>query len=358
MSALLLFCALQPSQAVSSLKINLFLFILIGPLMRGLGKLSMKINIFGHRGFGASDSAFHAARDQSMNIQRIAENTLESHQLALAQGAEGVEMDAIATADGYIVSTHADEVGQHVKVPYHVPQKYVGRMTFEELQHIPVGPIGTSRIPLLRDILRMMKSDFPDRIINIELKGKLDNLDDDSYTHPTLSEKIMQVIEECNFPLENVVFSSFAMSYLDELDEVCSNKKVQFKKGILFDLAPPTDHTDTSHKPILLNRDDYYIPLSLSSLKKAHSRFSTMYSIHAEIRSLTPPIMSYLHTHNLVLHAWGLRELSPLDSSVEAQEFASAVRNVVAMAREVGMGEINIITDHVLEMKEFVRTLN
>eukprot|EP01039_Chlorochromonas_danica_P008114 gene8114-8953_t len=317
----------------------------------------MIVKIVGHRGYGASDAPFNVKRDLNMRVVRPVEGTLISHRKALEDGAYGIEMDVIETLDNYLVGTHADEVRQHVLVPYDAPEKYIGRMTYEQIRNIPVGPDGIGRISLLKDLLEMLKRDFPDRLINIELKGKLGNIEDNSQTTPSLAEKVVKVLEDVDFPFQKIIFSSFSQSYLQDMSKICSQRDHRaFRLGMLFE--PSADCVGMSlasdgHK-LFKDRDDLSIALNMETLRHVVESIPGLTSVHAEIRCITPDTMKFIREHNLCLATWALKELSPLDTSKEGQVFANAIDNVLRMADDVGLEELVIITDHILDVKDYL----
>lgn len=311
----------------------------------------MIINIVGHRGFGASDGPFHVARDEKAGTKRPVEGTIVSLRQALEAGADGVEMDAIETADGLVVGTHADEVRHHILVPFEPSQKYIGRMAYDEIKDIPVGPGGLGRISLLRDILLMMKEEFPSRLINIELKGKLNNFEDDSRTNPSLAEKVMKVIDDVEFPLSKVVFSSFAYSYLQDITELYQAKGCKITVGMLFE---PLHECVTGPPKILKDREDANTPLNMETLALTLERLPLLTNVHAEIATITPDTMGFIKAHNLALYTWALRELSPMQDDEDALPFAEAIDRLILMAKDAKMEELTLITDHIHDVKAYL----
>lgn len=126
------------------------------------------------------------------------ENTLPAFQLALEQGADGVELDVQRTADGHIVVIHDETINR--------TSNGFGRvkdLTLEELRHCNFsnGFIGfrSVRIPTLRDALDLLG---PAGVtINIELKNHTE-------LFPGMEEQVYDEVKEAGL-LDQVVFSSF-----------------------------------------------------------------------------------------------------------------------------------------------------
>jgi glycerophosphoryl diester phosphodiesterase len=93
------------------------------------------------------------------------ENTLDAFLLAAAQGADGVELDAMVCKSGEVVVCHDVELSRLARVPLRVDQT-----PLKELRELDVGsPLGFSkaRIPLLEEVMEALP---PHVLINIELK--------------------------------------------------------------------------------------------------------------------------------------------------------------------------------------------
>jgi glycerophosphoryl diester phosphodiesterase len=107
-----------------------------------------KMRILGHRG------ASHDAP----------ENTLPAFQLALAQGADGVELDARLCGSGQVVVFHDETLQRLAGRP-----DRVARTPWTTLRTLEVGgPSGRARIPLLAEVLEALPRTA---FINVELKA-------------------------------------------------------------------------------------------------------------------------------------------------------------------------------------------
>lgn len=113
------------------------------------------MKILGHRGASAD----------------FPENTLEAMRGAVAQGADGVELDVMQCRTGELVVCHdewLDRVaGRHLEL---------GRLSWAELRSLDVGsPLGfaPARVPLLSEVFEALPADF---LVNVEIK--CDQIDD------------------------------------------------------------------------------------------------------------------------------------------------------------------------------------
>lgn len=108
--------------------------------------------VLGHR--GASEDA--------------PENTLAAFRLALAQGADGVELDVWRCRSGEVVVLHDEDLRRVAGSPLRV-----GEATLAELRALDVGAWKSprfrgERVPLLREVLEAL----PGAIVNVELKSR------------------------------------------------------------------------------------------------------------------------------------------------------------------------------------------
>lgn len=285
-----------------------------------------------------------------MRVSRYVENTLQSQRQCL-QLADGFEMDAISTADSNVVSTHADEVAQHILVDFEALEKYIGRMQTYQIREIPVGPEGKGRIPTFDDVLAMVQNEFPTKIINVELKGKIGNPEDDFTTSSSLGQLVAEDIKQANFPLNQVIFSSFSHRYLLDMHAVMPEAQL----GILYEGVHPGQVFQP--KPLYRQNDDfqqqldYSAALSIPSLESTLQLIPSLYSVHAEISSLTPETVRWIAEHNLVLSTWAWQEHSPHGDTVNNHRARDNILNAVQLCQQGEIKELLVITDHVKDVR-------
>ncbi|MBI2389864.1 MAG: glycerophosphodiester phosphodiesterase [Deltaproteobacteria bacterium] len=106
--------------------------------------------VYGHRGAKA----------------HVVENTLPSFERAIADGADGVELDVRTTRDGVVVVMHDLDVK---RMTGGRDPRLVQELSAQELSAIELeGPAGPARAPTLGDVLDW--ADARDVLVNIELK--------------------------------------------------------------------------------------------------------------------------------------------------------------------------------------------
>jgi len=310
----------------------------------------LSIKVLGHRGEGASDAPFHRNRDHTARVVRFPEGTVASQRQCFLNGADGFEMDVISTADHNVVSCHADKVEQHVLVDYPMPEKSIGKMKTYQVREIPVGALGLGRIPTFEDVLQMVLDEFPHGMINVELKDKIDNMEDDALTSPSLAQLVASKVNHVKFPLNQLIFSSFSHRYLLDLRAEFSDARV----GVLYDPLPQP-------QPLYLIGDgmnehlDYRTSLSISSLEKSLELIPNLYSVHAEISSLTAETVKWIANHNLVLATWARDEYSPAGDTENTVAARDRILHAVKLCEQEGVKELLIITDHVRDVRALLR---
>jgi glycerophosphoryl diester phosphodiesterase len=119
------------------------------------------------------------------------ENTIAAFQLALDQGADGIELDVMLSKDGRLVVIHDDTVDRTTN-----GQGAVRDMTLEELKSLDAGD-GQS-IPTLEEVFEKFGGRF---IINVELKNYTSIFD-------RLPIEAAQVVNKCQLG-DSVLISSF-----------------------------------------------------------------------------------------------------------------------------------------------------
>jgi glycerophosphoryl diester phosphodiesterase len=142
--------------------------------------LAGPVRILGHRGASAD----------------APENTLPAFQLALSQGAEGVELDTRLCGSGEAVVFHDEQLDRLTGRPGRA-----GETPWSVLRTLEVrgpGGAGTARIPLLAEVLEALPRTT---LINVELKSE-------DWHHTAIAEVAGQLLEEGRHA-EHVMVSSF-----------------------------------------------------------------------------------------------------------------------------------------------------
>jgi glycerophosphoryl diester phosphodiesterase len=152
------------------------------------------------------------------------ENTLSAFNLAMAQGADGVELDVTLSADGVPVVIHDDSLDRTTNG--HGP---VNRLMLSELKQLEAGyhshfgeQFSSERIPTLAEVFAGIASQA---IINVELKH-------DRSPGRQLAGRVVPLIYEYKMA-ERVLISSFQYSSLRRVKEIDPSLPV----GLLYSSA-------------------------------------------------------------------------------------------------------------------------
>ena len=147
------------------------------------------------------------------------ENTLEAFELAIRQGADGIELDVHTSVDGELIVMHDENVDRVTD-----GTGLIKDMTLAQLKELkvstPAEPSGIYHIPTLAEVLELMRT--TDMMINIELKNSI-------CFYPGMEEKILKLVKEMNME-DQLIYSSFNHYSLLQLKQL--NDHVQ--TGILF----------------------------------------------------------------------------------------------------------------------------
>lgn len=147
------------------------------------------------------------------------ENTMEAFELAIRQGADGIELDVHTSADGQLIVIHDETVDRVTD-----GNGLVGEKTLKALKKLKVStsaePEGIYRIPTLQEVLDLMHT--TDMMVNIELKNSI-------CFYPGMEEKVLKAVKEMKME-EQLIYSSFNHYSLLKMKQLDS----QVQTGILF----------------------------------------------------------------------------------------------------------------------------
>ena len=147
------------------------------------------------------------------------ENTMEAFELAIKQGADGIELDVHTSEDGQLIVIHDETVDRVTD-----GTGLAGEKTLKELKELKVStsaePEGIYRIPTLQEVLDLMRT--TDMLVNIELKNSI-------CFYPGMEEKVLKAVKEMKME-EQLIYSSFNHYSLLKMKQLDS----QVQTGILF----------------------------------------------------------------------------------------------------------------------------
>ncbi len=141
------------------------------------------------------------------------ENTMAAFNLAIAQGADAIELDAKLSADGQVVVIHDDTVDRTTN-----GSGSVKSLSLEDIQSLDAGSkfpplFKPEKIPSLAEVFETIGQKT---IINVELKNYTSPMDD-------LADKVVSLVRKFNLE-DHVLISSFNLITLiqvrRELDKV------------------------------------------------------------------------------------------------------------------------------------------
>lgn len=130
------------------------------------------------------------------------ENTLKAFQLALQQGADGIELDVHLSADEHVVVIHDGDLGRTTDGTGRVDQT-----TLAEIRQLDAGE--GEKIPTLAEVLDLVGDKLS---INIELKGFSSDI-------RRLPDAVLGLVEDFGLK-ESIVFSSFDPRMLIQLHRI------------------------------------------------------------------------------------------------------------------------------------------
>ncbi|MDO5409343.1 MAG: glycerophosphodiester phosphodiesterase [Lachnospiraceae bacterium] len=146
------------------------------------GACRVKTEIWGHR--GASGYA--------------PENTLEAFELALLQGADGVELDVQLTKDDELVVIHDERIDRTSN-----GSGFVRDYTLEELKKLnfnkTIAGYRAVQIPTLKEVYELFQG--KEKKINVEIKTGI-------FFYPGIEEKLLELTAKMSME-EQVLYSSF-----------------------------------------------------------------------------------------------------------------------------------------------------
>ncbi|MGL5406850.1 MAG: glycerophosphodiester phosphodiesterase [Propionibacteriaceae bacterium] len=141
------------------------------------------------------------------------ENTLEAFSLAVAMGADGVELDVQLSSDGIPVVIHDETLERTTSLTGLVKDRSVA-----ELARCDAG--NGNYVPTLEEVLTLLA---PSNLeVNIELKNS-------EITYPGLEQKTLDVVKVCGFA-DRVWYSSFQHYSLSQLRQIAPDARI----GLLY----------------------------------------------------------------------------------------------------------------------------
>lgn len=147
------------------------------------------------------------------------ENTMEAFELAVKQGAEGIELDVHTSRDGKLIVIHDESVDRVTEGKGMIRDFSLAKL--KELKvNTPAAPEVYGKIPTLKEVLDFLRK--TDLELNIELKNSI-------CFYPGMEEEILKQVKEFGME-ERLIYSSFNHYSLMRLKSLDSSVRT----GILF----------------------------------------------------------------------------------------------------------------------------
>lgn len=146
------------------------------------------------------------------------ENTVEAFQLAIEQGADGIELDVQLTADGVLVVIHDEKVDRVTE-----GKGFVKDYTLDELRQYTVCSkkfenYKEAKIPTLEEVLELVK---PSTVkVNIELKTGI-------FWYPKIEEKTAKLVEKMGMS-DRIIYSSFNHYSIQRLKQIVPDAETAY----------------------------------------------------------------------------------------------------------------------------------
>lgn len=262
--------------------------------------------IGGHRGLGCTDHDFY--QDLRPVRDLPVENTSESITAAFAAGADYVEVDAVMSADDIIFTLHNVVPRDHFFGSV-VPQALLNNLPFSEIERYYTGRRQDGTVSALEHVLRVVEAHEPKTApfaINIELKGVQGS--GQAYEANEFLQSIAGTIAETKFPVERILFSSFALKNITAMSHLLPHAQY----GMLFserEFAQSiyADHVDdVSYQ--YLPFDAAYLGRVLDHWAMDGSDLAKLSYLHPEVQSITPAMIAEAGKLGLGINCWALFE--------------------------------------------------
>ncbi len=192
-----------------------------------------KLNLIGHRGYGPT----HNLGIDHPHNEQVPENSLSAFRYALENGADGIELDVILSADGVPVVIHDQEIGMHIT--QHDVTANVCDLTLEEIQEFDIG--GGNRVPTLDDVMALCEEyAHMDVIVNLDVK-------DENCVDP-----ILKAIEAHSYSDNRFIISSYKWDLLRKFRE--KSEDIQLVPAIKTRILFGEENVGENYEPLT---DDY-----------------------------------------------------------------------------------------------------
>ena len=296
---------------------------------------SGSVLIGGHRGSGTTDSG--PARPDLP-----AESTLESIVQAFNDGAGFVEIDAQQTADDQMVVTHADNLAHHVFGDARFNS--IGETNLADLRTVRFGRDRKGPLATLAETFNAIAAtdafSRPGFRVILEIKN-IREIEKDKFRPGPDSyyDALLRSVDESGFPLDKIVFASFAARDLISLKERCPEAKTGF---LFWETDSGEDEDIYPGQGVAHAAYQCFNEANLDAVRK----LVDIDYVHPEPKALTPNLVAKAAEAGLGINTWIWKEQPP-------DEDPETVRRILDLA-ERHHADITILTNYVPEMRKII----
>lgn len=224
------------------------------------------IHLIGHRGYGPTHE------QNSAPHKDLPENSMASISYAMSHGADGIEIDIYVSKDGVPVVIHDRQLHKHVTEP--VPADAdIKSLPYSCLKDFNIG--ADEHIPTLKEVLDFMKQNYPNAIINLDVKD------------PDSIDPILKLIESDPILHDTLLVSSYDWKLLEDFRSKDADIKLipAIKTHILFG-------ADNVEMPGYIPLTDQYTPEAWTILSNLHERIE-FNALDCTFTDFTPDLLNW-----------------------------------------------------------------
>jgi glycerophosphoryl diester phosphodiesterase len=300
----------------------------------------------GHRGLGCTDHPFYGERRQIASLP--VENTRQSVELALARGADFVEIDVVQSSDGELFCLHNVRPADHFFIE--PPRKALNALKWHEFKDARTGQTGAGRICTLSEMLDTVRRGDRNAgpfVINIEIKG---NQGTPQPVEPlAFFDRIAAVVAGSGINPRRVLFSSFCLQSVIEMAHRMSAARfaMLFQEGAATRSIYSANEGDLRFMYLPFERN--YVDYATYTFTAAVGNKAVLGYVHPEVSTLATDDLVYLTEMALGVNCWALfEELT--------EERIEVYRQLTKVARQ-RRARLGIITDYLVELREALLAL-
>lgn len=271
----------------------------------------------GHRGMGCTDHTFYQDKRDIAHLP--VENTLDSFEMAFANGADYVELDAVMSRDGVIFTLHNVVPGDHFFADKK-PNAMLNEMDFASIQSYNTGRYELGRISSLADTLNTLSKIDPNTlpwVVNIELKGVQGS--GQAFETNGFLEAVAKTVQGSPVSPSRILFSSFCFENISRMSHLLPTSHY----GMLFNEDNNQTAIYSTHQQ---NVAYQYLPFNANNItlvnelwEKHASPATCLGYLHPEVDTITEETLIVAKENLQSINCWAY--LEPM-SQKRAEQYA------------------------------------